>query len=90
MVASMFSHAHREMISAVIALRKRAGLTQRQLAEAVGREQNYIGRIETGQRRVDLVELITLCRACDADPEAEVGALVRKMAAVVPGRRRGR
>ena len=84
MVASMFSHAHRELVSAVVALRKNAGLTQRELAEAVGREQNYIGRIETGQRRVDLIELVQICRACGADAEVEVGKLVRKIAAVVP------
>jgi len=90
MVASMFTGAHEELTRAVVELRKKAGLTQRQLAEAVGREQNFIGRIETGQRRVDLVEWVTICRACGADPETEIARLVRKIAPSVPSRRRKR
>lgn len=90
MVASMFTAAHRELVSAVVVLRKRAGMTQRQLAEAVGREQSFVGRIETGQRRVDLVEFVTICRACGADPEQEVVKLTRKIAGWLPARRRGR
>jgi len=34
--------SHRELVAAVVELRRRAGLTQRQLADAVGREQSYI------------------------------------------------
>ncbi len=72
----------------MVAMRKRAAMTQRDLAEAVGREQNYIARIETGQRRVDLVEFVILCRACQVEPAAEMLSLVRKIEQLVP--RRGR
>ena len=51
MVASMFTAASDALAAAVVELRKRAGFTQRQLADAVGREQSFIGRIETRQRR---------------------------------------
>jgi transcriptional regulator with XRE-family HTH domain len=88
MVASMFTAAHDALVAAVVQLRKSAGLTQRQLAEALGREQNLIGRIETGQRRIDLVEWIGICRACKVDPEAEIAKLVRQIKALVPQRRR--
>ena len=84
----MFTAAHREMVSTLVALRKAAGLTQRELAEALGREQNLVGRIETGQRRVDLVEWVTICRACGADPETEVAKIVKKIAGLVPQKRR--
>jgi transcriptional regulator with XRE-family HTH domain len=90
MVASMFSAAHRELVAAVVEMRKRAGLTQRQLADAVGREQNFVGRIETGQRRIDLVEWVSLCRACGTDPETEIARLVKKIASMVPQARRRR
>jgi transcriptional regulator with XRE-family HTH domain len=92
MVDSMFTPAAAELVRALVAMRKAAGLTQRELAEAVGREQNYIGRIETGQRRVDLVELIRLCRACGRQPEAEIPELTKQIVGLVPQvrRRRGR
>jgi hypothetical protein len=61
-----------------------------------GREHNYIARIETGQRRLDLVELVQLCRACNADPEHQIARITRgilslvprKRAAIPPGRRK--
>jgi transcriptional regulator with XRE-family HTH domain len=83
MVASMFTAASDALASAVVELRKGAGMTQRQLAKAVGREQSYIGRIETGQRRIDLVEWVGICRACGVDPEKTIARLARKVAALV-------
>jgi transcriptional regulator with XRE-family HTH domain len=88
MAASLFTAAHRELVRAVVAMRKNAGFTQRDLAQALGREHNYVARIETAQRRVDLVELITICRACGADPEAEILKLLRSMPPVLSGRQR--
>ena len=84
MARSLHTAAHRELVSAAIALRRTAGLTQRQLAERLGREQNFVARVETGQRRVDLVEWVTLCRACGADPAAETLRLVTRVALLVP------
>jgi len=46
---------------------------------ALGREQNYVGRVETGQRRLDLIELAAWCTACGADPRREVGWLVEEV-----------
>ena len=91
MVASMFTSAHKELVTAVRDMRTQAGLTQRALADAVGREQNYIARIETGQRRVDLIELVQICRACKVEPQEQVLALVRKIQLALPqGRKRTR
>ena len=90
MVASMFTHASDLLAAAVAELRKRAGMTQRQLADALGREQNLVARIETGQRRVDLVEWVSICKACKTDPEAEISRLVRQISSVVPARQRAR
>jgi hypothetical protein len=58
----------------------------RQLAAALGREQNFIGRIETGQRRIDLVEWVAISRACKVDPETEIARLIRQIAMLVPQR----
>jgi transcriptional regulator with XRE-family HTH domain len=84
----MFTAAADALAAAVVELRTRANMTQRQLADAVGREQSFIGRIETGQRRVDLIEWVTICQACGVDADAEVAALVRRIAHLVPKRRR--
>ena len=88
MVDSVFSKAYERVIEAVVAMRKDAGMTQRDLAAKLGREQSFIGRIETGQRRIDLVELIWLCKACGADPEAVLVKLVREVSRALPVRGR--
>jgi transcriptional regulator with XRE-family HTH domain len=87
MVASMFTAASEALARAVVSLRQRAGMTQRQLAKAVGREQSFIGRIETGQRRIDLVEWIIICLACGVDPKRELANLVATIIDLVPHRR---
>ena len=86
MVASMFTAASDVLAAAVAEMRAGAGMTQRQLAAAVGREQSFIGRIEMGQRRVDLVEWVTICRACGTNPETEIAALVKRISSLVPRR----
>ena len=87
MVASMFTAGHDALVAAVVQMRKRAAMTQRQLAKALGREQNLIGRIETGQRRIDLIEWVSICRACGADPETETVKFVRLVTHLIPSRR---
>jgi transcriptional regulator with XRE-family HTH domain len=42
--------------------RREAGLTQADLAQRLGRPQSLVSDIESGQRRVDVVELRTICR----------------------------
>jgi len=38
--------------------REEAGMTQRDAAEALGRPQSYVAKSETGERRVDVIELL--------------------------------
>ena len=79
MVDSMWTPGYTRLVEAVVDMRRRAGLTQRQLAEELGREQSFVGRIETGQRRVDLVEFLWIAKCCGLDPEREVTDLARQL-----------
>lgn len=45
------------------ATREKAGLTQYDLAERLGRSQSYVGKCELGERRMDVVQLRDFCRA---------------------------
>ena len=72
------SEPYRALRAHLVKARKDARLTQSQLAARIGRRQPFISEIETGQRRLDIVEFIHLTRALGLDP-AEV---VRKLAKV--------
>jgi len=47
--------------------REDAGLTQSDLANAIGRTQVFVSHVERGVRRLDTVELLEICRAMEVD-----------------------
>lgn len=47
----------------LIRARERAGLTQREAADRLGRSQSYVAKSEQGERRVDVVELLQFASA---------------------------
>jgi len=49
-------------------MREEADLSQRALAEKLGKLQNYVFYCETAGRRVDPAELLAWAEACDVDP----------------------
>ena len=87
MVRSVFTSGYEQLVAAVVAMRKSAGLTQRQLAERLSREQNFVARVEHGQRRLDLVEFVWICRACGAEPMGQIWKIVKWVGTPVAGHR---
>lgn len=59
-------------------LREKAGMTQRDLAAALGREHGMVARIELGERRVDMIEAFDVFEALGADPAEETLELMKK------------
>lgn len=56
--------APRKILQAVLrSLRAESGLTQREVAERLGVPQSYVSKYETGEKRLDLVELVALASA---------------------------
>jgi transcriptional regulator with XRE-family HTH domain len=78
MTRTLRSPQHRALVDFLVAKRKKAGLHQAVLAKKIRRTQSYIAMIETGQRRVDHVELMELAEALGFD----ASALLRKLAKV--------
>ncbi len=53
---------------AIVALRTKAGLTQRQLSHSLGMTPAYVGKVERGVRLLDVVEFIDLVRMLGGNP----------------------
>jgi transcriptional regulator with XRE-family HTH domain len=76
------SPAYRIVIAKLVDARTAAGLTQRDLAAKLGKSPSFVGKIESGERRLDLVEFILIARAIGAS-EIE---LLRTITAALPKR----
>lgn len=58
---------YKAIIEKMIAARKEKGLSQAALATALGKHQSYIAKIEIGERRIDIIELIEIGKLIDLD-----------------------
>lgn len=48
-------------------VRVETGLTQSELASRLGTDQTFISKYESGERRLDILELREVCQAIDID-----------------------
>ena len=58
-------------------VRTSAGVTQADLASRLRRPQAYISKYESGERRLDVIELREICRALDVELTDVVAQLER-------------
>lgn len=59
---------HGALIGVLASNREKAGLSQRDLAARLKRPHSFVGRMEAGERRIDVIEFIAIAEAIDADP----------------------
>lgn len=64
------------LIDLLVEQRKRAGLSQAQLAERLGRFQSVISSLESGGRRVDVIELLDIAEVTGLDVHALIDQLL--------------
>lgn len=55
--SSIYSASYRHLLKQLKQARLDAGLTQVQVADALGQPQSFVSKCESGERRVDVVEL---------------------------------
>jgi transcriptional regulator with XRE-family HTH domain len=62
------SARHKALIALLVEKREAAGLTQTELAARLGEYQSFVARLESGQRRVDVVEFLKMADVLGFDP----------------------
>lgn len=61
------TRGHRQLIDILVTARQKAGLTQRELASRLKRPRSLVGRMEAGERRIDVIEFIEISQALGMD-----------------------
>lgn len=67
MSKSIYSADHKQIVVKLRKLRLAAGLDQIEVAKMLGKSQSYISKIESGQRRIDLIQLKQLAKIYKKD-----------------------
>lgn len=78
-VASLHGDAYKALVRLLVERRKIAGLTQQEVADALGWPQSFVAKIERRERRIDAVELVRLSAAIGFDLTKLVRELERTM-----------
>lgn len=68
MANSLHDPRYERLIRLLVEARKAAGLTQRDLATRLKQPPSYIGKLESRQRRLDVIELVDLLEAIGVKP----------------------
>lgn len=79
---------HKRLIELLTAERKKRGLRQDEVARALRQRQSWISRIEMGERRIDVIEFLSLADAIGFDPGQIINEIRKKPANEIAGSRR--
>ena len=65
MEKSIYTREYRAVNRVLKRAREAAELTQVELAEALGQSQSFVSKCERGERRLDIIQLRTVCKTLD-------------------------
>jgi transcriptional regulator with XRE-family HTH domain len=67
-LSSLFPDLYDRCLAGLVQARKKAGVTQTELAAKLGRPQSFVAKYEGKERRLDVAEYVAIARALGADP----------------------
>lgn len=80
MQKSVHTSEYRALRAELKRARLGAGLSQRGLASRLEVPHSWIAKVESGERRIDLVEFCRFISACDGDPATAFARLMHEFA----------
>lgn len=76
---TVHSEAQAAFRSLLLSARKAAGLTQHDVAVRLNKPQSFVAKYERGERRIDVIEFLSVARALDADPLTLLRRLLKRL-----------
>lgn len=91
MAHSTHNSDYQLLLTVLKAARKRAGVSQVELAERLGNTQTFVSKCERGERRIDAVELVEFAEALGVPPQGLLAEyLEQRRAGLFPKTRKTR
>lgn len=78
-IKTLRSPEHEALRALLAGARRKAGLTQQDVAKRLKRPQSFVAKYEGGERRLDVVEFLNVSKALGADPIKLLRALTRRI-----------
>lgn len=78
MQKTIYSQQYQRLCELLIEARRKADLTQVEVAERLGRPQSFVAKYEGGERRLDVVEFVAVAKALGLDPKELIDELMRE------------
>lgn len=75
---TIFNTKYKKMIESLKSIRMKQGISQRDLANKLGMPHSYVGRAETCERRLDILDLINILRALNLT-DAEIMKFLQQL-----------
>jgi len=73
---SVHTDAYRAVLEVLVAARRRARLTQQQVANRLRKPQSFVSKYENGERRLDVAEFIGVLDILGHDPRTAMDAIL--------------
>ncbi|MEM9619297.1 MAG: helix-turn-helix transcriptional regulator [Pseudomonadota bacterium] len=77
MSKTLGSKRHKALIAILTEKREASGMTQTEIADKLGEYQSFVARVESGQRRVDVIEFLDLTEILGLDPKKVIAELMK-------------
>jgi transcriptional regulator with XRE-family HTH domain len=77
---SLHSPTYEKLTELLVKARRKSGMTQQEVADALKTHQSYVAKVEGGERRIDVVEFMELAKVLGLVPSS----LLKKLEANLP------
>jgi transcriptional regulator with XRE-family HTH domain len=79
---SLHSPTYEKLTELLVQARRKSGLTQQDVADALKTHQSYVAKVEGGERRIDVVEFMELAKVLGVVPSN----LLKKLESTLPAK----
>ncbi len=79
MKITIYSKENQQLIDLMIQARLKMGITQAELAKLLEKPQSFVSKYENGERRLDVIEFITVCLVLKVDARKIFNKVLRLM-----------